>query len=208
MQSTRPKVFGIGLNKTGTTSLGVCGEMLGLRCTSYNTRLLRALKKYGFSRELVDPIVENFDLFEDWPWPLIYQELDVAYPGSKFILTRRSSPRVWVESLKKHELGLAPYDFTDRMAYGYRFPQRREAYFIARYAKHNDDARAYFKGRSADFLEVSWEEGDGLAEVSAFLGLPKPRGVTPHANRAAEQERDAISRYHHVVNTVLSWTRL
>ncbi|MHC4376201.1 MAG: hypothetical protein ACYS26_06360 [Planctomycetota bacterium] len=35
-----PKIFGIGLNKTGTTTLGQCGRILGLRCTSFDRDLL------------------------------------------------------------------------------------------------------------------------------------------------------------------------
>jgi hypothetical protein len=36
----RAKVFGIGLNKTGTTTLHECGKILGYRCTSCSRSLL------------------------------------------------------------------------------------------------------------------------------------------------------------------------
>ena len=97
----RPKIFGIGLNKTGTTTLGQAGRMLGLSCTSCSPSLLRQIVK---DRDMssVAEAVGAYDLFEDWPWPLIYKQLDEMFPGSKFILTTRKSEEAWLNSLKKH----------------------------------------------------------------------------------------------------------
>ena len=45
-------------------------------------------------------MVEQFDAFEDNPWPLLYRELDERFPGSKFILTRRPTEN-WINSQVK-----------------------------------------------------------------------------------------------------------
>ena len=44
----------------------------------------------------------DYDAFEDLPWCLLYRELDEAFPGSKFVLTVRSSSEVWLRSYRRH----------------------------------------------------------------------------------------------------------
>ena len=135
--NSKNKVFGIGLNKTGTTTLGQCGRILGYHCTSCNRSLLKdiVLRK-DFSN--VHRQVAQYDLFEDWPWPLIYKELDTIYPGSKFILTVRKSPDIWLNSLKKHSLKTGPFRHCRKLAYGYNYPFKREKEHIDFYQQHND----------------------------------------------------------------------
>jgi hypothetical protein len=117
---SQPKVFGIGLNKTGTTTLGECGKILGLCCTSCDKGLLEDVaSRNDFSRIIHK--VNQHDLFEDWPWPLIYKQLDQMFPGSKFILTVRSSEGKWLESLKNHSMRTHPIGHCRRLAYGSTF---------------------------------------------------------------------------------------
>ena len=120
-----PKIFGIGLNKTGTTTLSQCGRILGYRCTSCSRSLLEDwVLRNDLSR--IRAVVNQFDLFEDWPWPLIYQELDLMFPGSKFILTTRRNESLWLASLKKHSMRTHPTQHCRQLAYGYSFPHRHE----------------------------------------------------------------------------------
>src|SRR6056297_1638044 len=100
MENNKAKVFGIGLNKTGTTTLGVCLNKLGYNVKDCDLKLL----KYSDQKKM-DPIydtVKKYDGFQDWPWPLLYKELDQRFPGSKFILTTRKNSEAWFRSLKKH----------------------------------------------------------------------------------------------------------
>lgn len=195
-----PKIFGIGLNKTGTTTLGQMGKTLGLRCTSCDRNLLEdfVLRK-DFSR--IRQVIEQFDLFEDWPWPLLYPELDKLYPGSRFILTVRQSEALWLESLKQHAMKTPPTGHCRKLAYGLSFPHGHEAYFLDFYRAHNDRARAYFAGRSDIFLELCWERGDGFEKLCRFLGYDVPDIPVPHANRGAN-----VTAHTHrlLVNRVLS----
>ena len=64
-QEQKPKIFGIGLNKTGTTTLGEMGKILGLQCTSCNKRLLEDVVLRG-DFERVKELVQKFDLFEEF----------------------------------------------------------------------------------------------------------------------------------------------
>ena len=181
----QPKVFGIGLNKTGTTTLGQCGKILGLRCTSCDKRLLEDfVARDDFSRIIQK--VSQYDLFEDWPWPLIYKQLDEMFPGSKFILTVRSSEEKWLESLKKHSMTTHPTKHCRKLAYGFNFPLKHEKEHIEFYRRHNDSVRSYFDSRSNDFLELCWENGDGFEKLCNFLGYAVPNVSLPHANKGAD----------------------
>ncbi len=89
------KVFCIGFHKTGTTSLELALKKLGYRVTgSFGTKDPAIADKV---HEMAYATVENFDAFEDNPWPILYKELDERFPGSKFILTRRPA-EAWIKS--------------------------------------------------------------------------------------------------------------
>ena len=179
------KIFGIGLNKTGTTTLGVCFKHFGYRHTTSNLELTQCVERGEL--EPVFAHADQYDSFEDWPWPLIYRELDERYPGSKFVLTTRRDGEAWVNSLKRHALLTGPTEFR-RIAYGHTMPDGHEAEHIALYERHNQEVRDYFRDRPDDFLEVCWETGSGWAEICAFLGEEVPDLPVPHTNRSADKK--------------------
>jgi len=194
------KIFGIGLNKTGTTTLGECGRLLGLRCTGCSPLLLRdVVRRRDFTR--VREAVSRHDLFEDWPWPLIFRELDAMYPGSKFVLTLRESEHAWLESLKSHAMKTHPVRHSRRLAYGYSYPHRHAQAHLEFYRRHNDAVREYFRDRPGDLLEVCWERGDGLDKLCNFLGLDTPDAPLPHANKGSDKQ---VSRLRYMSNRLLS----
>ena len=43
----------------------------------------------------------SFNAFQDNPWPIIFKDLDVRYPGSKFVVTTRNVDD-WYESNLNH----------------------------------------------------------------------------------------------------------
>ena len=76
------KIFGIGLSRTGTTSLTLALSELGLHA-------------YHFPRGR--EVIDSVDAATDTPVAAWYQDLDAAYPDSKFILTLRHRPE-WLDS--------------------------------------------------------------------------------------------------------------
>lgn len=178
------KIFGIGLNKTGTTTLDKCGELLGYRVKGCDKGLLQDFRDGNFQR--FDPVISRYDLFQDWPWPLMYRYLDETYPGSKFILTTRISDSAWLDSLKSHSMRTG-LDHCRLLAYGYEYPQENETSHIDQYNSHNANVREYFSNRADDFLELCWERGDGWSELCSFLNKEIPNIPLPHANRALSQ---------------------
>ena len=198
------KIFGIGLNKTGTTTLGLCGKILGYRCKGYDRDLLvDVVSKNNLSR--VNEEVLRYDLFEDWPWPLIYEQLDRNFPGSKFILTVRKSDTTWLNSLKKHSLRTSPSEHCRKFVYGHNYPHGHEKAHLEFYRHHNDNARKYFSSREDQFLEVCWETGHGWQELCDFLGLEPPDVEFPHANKGA---RRRVLNERYVINVIRSFLRI
>ena len=198
--ATRAKIFGIGLNKTGTTTLGQCGKILGYNCTGFDRDLLKEVViKKNFTR--IEQTVRKFDLFEDWPWPLIYEELDHLFPGSKFILTTRKNENIWFESLKNYSMTTPPIKHCRKLAYGYSFPHRHKQHHLEFYKTHNKNVRRYFEGRDDDFLEICWENDDGFSELCTFLGCAIPKKRLPHANKGKNKR---VRKSRLLINKVLS----
>ena len=93
----KTKVIGIGLNKTGTTTLGVCMRRLGYRHLSCRRDLLKLYRTGQVDKVMA--YMDGFDSFEDWPYPLMYRELWERYGDSaRYILTTRASTGVWLRS--------------------------------------------------------------------------------------------------------------
>src|SRR5690606_37291517 len=83
--------FGIGLNKTGTSSLRAALEHLGYRVCGPRKDLLRAIRRGDFSG--FDQVVDAYDAFEDFPWPLVFEYLYERYGSdTKFVLTLVQAP--------------------------------------------------------------------------------------------------------------------
>ena len=177
------KVFGIGLNKTGTTTLGTCLSQLGLQHMSCRHDLLIKLREGRFDE--IFSVIDLYDSFEDWPYPLMYREIFERYGDSAlFVLTTRRDARTWLNSLKAHSLLTNPVHHSRLLAYGYNYPHEDEVHHLDFYEQHNAEVREFFAARGASdrLLEVCWEHGDGWAELCAFLGLKTPDAPFPHAN--------------------------
>jgi len=182
MNASQSKIFGIGLSKTGTTSLARALEILG-----YKTRDYLGVTKYSpgnLTSIDLDEINAN-DAFTDTPIPSFYRELDKKYPGSKFILTVREMDG-WLKSCKKQ--------FTQKLAdkqdeasinlfmdlYGcFVFDQEK---FIAGYERFVNGVLQYFKDRPDDLLVFDVTGSDGWDKLCSFLGTPAPDLPFPMAN--------------------------
>lgn len=184
------KIFGIGWAKTGTTTLGVCLKRLGFRHQGQDLSLVHDLQRSDFSRIL--DIAARHQVFEDWPWLLLFRELDAHFPGSRFILTTRDAER-WLQSYRNMLRGQGPasreMNETRSFLYGLPFPDATDSQLLDRYHRHHREVRDYFHGRDTDLLVVDWEAGSGWAELCGFLGLDIPDKPFPHANRGRYPER-------------------
>jgi hypothetical protein len=181
----RNKVVGIGLPKTGTTSLGYCFRRLGFKHRSYDMDLALQVKRNQLDRALRE--VEKFEAFEDWPWFSIYRELDERFPNSKFILTLRKDTETYLASLKRHHdrEGIRSSEFVKPYWWDEVFgvePGNWDYQKSAeRYERHNREVLEYFGDRiNRDLIVVCWERGDGWAQLSRFLNKRCPDEPFPH----------------------------
>ena len=99
MTPTRPKVFCVGFHKTGTKSLGAALATLGYRVAGPRGTLDPQIATNALPLAL--RLAGDFDAFQDNPWPILFKELDAAFPGSRFILTLRE-PAAWIASVVRH----------------------------------------------------------------------------------------------------------
>jgi hypothetical protein len=67
--------------------------------------------------------------------------------------------------------------------YGFDVACATDEELIARFNRHTEEVREYFKMRPADLLVLDWESGNGWAELCGFLGKPIPAEALPHLNR-------------------------
>lgn len=173
------KIFGIGLNKTGTKTLGTCFRIFGFRNMSFDLHLLQEYAVGNLSA--IFKVSDSYDTFEDWPWPLLYKEFDQRYPDAKFILTLRKDPQAWFESLCRHAERTGPTKARE-LVYHHAMPHHHREDHLSIYSRHNDDVLKYFKGRHGKLLQVCWEDGDEWEKLAVFLGLPVPGTPFPHEN--------------------------
>lgn len=100
-QKSFNKIFCIGQNKTGTTSLEALLMLYGYRLPTQAVQEKKVTRQafLGNYRPLND-FVPHYDAFQDQPFSQgdIYIAADCLFPGSKFILTYRDSD-AWFDSL-------------------------------------------------------------------------------------------------------------
>lgn len=150
--------------------------------------------------------MDEYDSFEDWPWPLMYEQIDQQYPGTKFILTTRSSPERWYSSLCKMAVRMGPLKDFEQHIYGYAMPQGRRQEHLDYYIAHNARVRQYFKDKPGKMLEICFDEGVSMATLTDFLGLPPVEFTPPHANKSAPvYSGDSLCRAH--IHRLLFQTR-
>ena len=179
------KVVGIGLPKTGTTTLGYCFRRLGFKHRTYDMDLAVQVKRNQLDRVLSE--ARKYESFEDWPWFSIYRELDRAFPNSKFVLTLRKDTETYVRSLKGHHerQGIRRKDFVKPHwwdeVFGVEPSEWDYEKSAQRYERHNREVLEYFGDRvNKDLLVVCWEEGDGWAQLCEFLDKRVTDEPFPH----------------------------
>jgi len=173
----KKRIFGIGLSRTGTSSLHYLLEGLGYRSKHYVGELITN------PRHDLDIA---FDAFSDSPIPLLYPQLDKRYPGSKFILTTRNK-NDWLKSMKwLFTHGKALYDWSPSTHQYHKLFYHTTSYnkriLSAHYDNFHEEVTSYFKTRPADLLILNIDEGISVSNVCAFLNIPEKPIFFPKAN--------------------------
>lgn len=164
------KIFGIGLPKTGQSSLATAVWMLGYKTIQY-PYTLSAIRKN--------------DCALDLPVTIRYKELDKKFPGSKFIMTVRDYD-TWIESFRNHyrrhpasRRHKSILKFRERFWGITRFNRK---IMTKKYYWHAKSVKKYFEGRESDLLIINIIDGEGWKKLCPFLGRKIPRKKFPIEN--------------------------
>jgi len=176
------KVLGIGLGRTGTTSLTRALELLG-----YRTKHCPDFWLDDAGELVISPDdLRSFEALTDEPLIPIFRQVDRDYPGSKFILTVRAMDP-WLTSIenngdamREHRAQLPAVTVLFKLLYG-TAEFDREAY-VAANRRHVRDVRAHFAERPRDLLVLDVCAGDGWETLCPFLGKPFPDQPFPKLN--------------------------
>jgi hypothetical protein len=201
------KVFCVGRNKTGTTSLERALTALGYRFSTQHAgeRLLQDWMRRDFRR--IVELARGADAGQDLPYslPFTYQALDEAFPGSKFVLTLRDSPREWYDSLVRFHARITGCgDRTPtaadlkRLTYvepGWLYRAQCAIYgvgddqlydpdvYMSHYLVHAYSVQDYFRHRADQLLVLDVADPLAMRRLCDFLGVEHQGQDMPHLNR-------------------------
>ena len=203
----KTKIFCIGRNKTGTTSLKKAFEDLGYPVGRQEVAEQLTADHY-FTGEF-DRIIDycnSAQVFQDIPfsYPKTYQYLDKAYPNSKFILTVRDDEEQWYRSVTRfhaklfgrngnvptfHDLQRAKYIRQGFMTNITKIhgttdldPYNKDI-MTHNYLHHNDEIIQYFKDRPDDLLVINIADKGAYAKFAKFLDLDIQEKDFPWENK-------------------------
>lgn len=177
------RIFGVGLNKTGTRSLADALEVLGFTATHWgaNDDLLRAHRE-GVPLLSYAPQTDAYlDLRAVERW---FDVLDEQYPGSRFILTSRDL-EPWLDSREQHVRRIQV-----KVAEGAtnHWTEIDRVGWTRLWHEHHEAVRTYFAGR-ADLLEMDISKGDGWDVLCPFLRVDVPDEPWPWIGRSTWRRR-------------------
>ena len=166
------RIFGLGLSRTGTTTLNETLRLMG-----YNTI------HYPTSKELWS---ESNDGATDIPTIPAYKLLDKVFPGSKFILTMRDKQE-WMRSMypyleRKRNWNQGSAQVQLRIDV-YGAPFFEEEKYSNAFDKHHEDVIQYFKERPEDLLIVNILNGESPKSLYDFLGKDNAPEQYGHHNK-------------------------
>jgi hypothetical protein len=176
------KVFGIGLNKTGTSSLHQALEVLGYQSLHWggektHDAVLRAIDEGEPLLRYVDP--EPDAICDVFAVTYFFFLADVEYPGSKFILTLRDLDE-WLDSRRRHVE--RNQQMKEAGEYDGSFLAVDLDTWASDFQRHEAVVRTYFAGRAGDLLAFRPADGD-WEPLCSFLERPVPDVPFPWENR-------------------------
>jgi len=184
------KVFGIGLSRTGTTSLHDVLEKLGFNSVHFIA---------GLENDPDFKIVDEYDALMDTPIPLIYQDLDKRFPNSKFILTTRNK-EAWLTSMKwmfKHGKVMWTWwkGLHDYHLKFYGTKKYNESILSRHFDLYHENVKEYFRNRENDLLILNIDKGIQVEKICDFLNKPRVSIEFPKANVRQKMSLSARLRY-------------
>lgn len=200
------KIFIIGRNKTGTTSVEKCLRDMGYLIGDQKTAelFIDDYARGDFTNIL--NFCDSAEVFQDVPfsWPETYKHLYRKYPKARYILLERDSAEDWYESLVRFhrkivnngqsvtakELKEFVYirkGFLWQVAQIVYGVNEKNIYdkdvYIENYEAHNHEVKEFF-GKSENFLSINLSDDMVEKKIAKFLGKKEDEVKIPHLNRS------------------------
>lgn len=194
------QVIGAGFGRTGTMSLKLALELLGLGPCYHMVELIKQPARAAHWNAIIDGAAPDWDaIFAgygstcDWPSTSYFRQIHAFYPRAKVVLTRRD-PDAWYESIRKTIL-----EIHTRQPAEDRAEQRRmvdalvmRGTFDGRLADRQH-ALAVLRAHEADVIAsvpadslLVYDVAEGWDPLCRFLGVPQPQSPFPHVNSTQE----------------------
>lgn len=195
-----PKVFCIGLNKTGTSSLEIA--LMDLGYSLGDQRQAESMFERWVVRDFtwLADFCQTADAFQDAPFsfPFTFVYLDQLFPASRFILTERDTPDQWYESLvrfhgqwgstggapTKEDLLRAGDVFYYSVKHLFGTPDNdlyNRPSLIDYYLRHNMMVKNYFQYRPDDLLILNVATPKAMRNLCGFLKREAPYAAFPRS---------------------------
>ena len=172
-------IFGIGLSKTGTTSLFAALDLLGFRSATYRHMRALGLEEW-FAGSFERDYLAGYDAATDLPLATFFPQLDHRFPGSKFVLTVRELDS-WLESARTHFSAPPASEFGTRVRLAtYGTAGFDEVRFRYVHATHTRNVEWWFDHRTDALLVLDVVGGEGWERLCPFLGVDPPDIPFPH----------------------------
>ena len=204
----KTKIFCIGRNKTGTTSLQKAFLDLGYRVGNQRRAEIiydRHVRDGNF-KPLLD-YCKSAQVFQDVPFSQFrtLKHIDEAFPNSKFILSVRANAEEWYESVVRFNIKLFGVDGRlptaeelkqvryvrkgynyENIKFHYNTPDNdlyNRSIMTAHYDSHKKAVIEYFKDRPNDLLVINLSESESYRKMLDFLGIQSPYTEFPWENK-------------------------
>ncbi len=182
------KIFCIGLNKTGTSSLHEAFKILGVKSVhhiceeGYLQNIM--IENHNNGDKLLSKI-DHYEAFSDWTMTStlsFFKILDVEYTESKFIFTSRDIDS-WVKSRETHVKSMNGLKQLQKENPENTWINLRTDIWRKEFVEYETEVRSYFADREEDILFFDVTKGDGWGKLCAFLKTDQPKCPFPHKNK-------------------------
>jgi len=178
------KIVGIGLSKTGTTSLRIALQILGYNAIGWSERAANYYSQSLFQK-LEHEYVKKFDAFTSEPWAQMYKFFDLTF-DCKFICTHRNKED-WYKSLLNQVVSRQSQDNL-KLVYPFSDPANEKDKMMKYFEKWYDDIfQNFFTNWPILHINI---ENIGWDEVCKFLDKPIPDEPFPYINKGTDHNSD------------------
>ncbi len=201
------RIIGAGFGRTGTLSLKMALEQLGLGPCHHMMEIMREPERAAAWLDVTsgerpdwDAMFDGYRSTVDWPACAFWKELAAYYPDAKILLSQREATG-WYERVSNTIYRAMTSDIQDGLkglaaapstlmrtlvferTFGGRFDDRAHAIDV--YERHNQDVRDAIEPERL----LVYEPGEGWEPLCTFFEVPTPDASYPHVNSTRSYQR-------------------